>query len=146
MPAEASVAERESVAATPETVGPESEAVMVVSEAEPTQSRPDPASGSGAVARPPSRGLTPTRLEDLGLERFVAPTYPRRARRRGLTGYAEVAFDVDPDGSTNAIEVVRSVPAEIFDDSATKAVRKWRFAPRQDTIRARITLRFALTD
>ena len=86
------------------------------------------------------------RLEDLGLERFIAPTYPRRAQRRGLTGYVEVAFDVTPDGRTDAIEVLGGVPAEIFDKSAADAVRKWRFAPRQDTIRGNVTLRFEIAE
>ena len=120
--------------------------VMAASEAD------SPQSGSDAAAEPSegppgaSRGSTPMRLEDLGLERFIAPTYPRSARRREITGYVEVAFDITPEGRTDAIEVLNGVPAEIFDESAAAAVRKWRFAPRQDTVRGNVTLRFEIAD
>lgn len=89
---------------------------------------------------------TPVRLDDLGIERFISPVYPRGAMRRGLTGYVEVAFNVDPDGNTSAIEIIRGVPAGTFDKSAAHAVRQWRFAPRQDTVRGNVTLRFELAE
>ena len=98
---------------------------------------------AGLAARPEP---IPVRLADLGLERFISPTYPRIAKRRGLTGYVEVAFDVKPDGTTGAIEIIEGVPAGTFDKSAGDAVRKWRFAPRQDTIRGNVTLRFEVTE
>jgi TonB family protein len=89
---------------------------------------------------------TPVRLEDLGLERFIPPVYPRSAKRRGVTGYVEVAFDVNPNGRTSAIEVIRGMPTGVFEESAVDAVRQWRFAPRQETIRGNVTLRFAIAE
>jgi TonB family protein len=161
---------RESIATTAVTAGPETETVIadeardfsnssaVDSEmlvdanndldalAPPTQSGSDLASGGDEVTSAASGGSAAMSLEDLGLERFIAPTYPRRAQRRGLTGYVEVAFDITPDGRTDAIEVLGGTPAEIFDKSAADAVRKWRFAPRQDTIRGNVTLRFEIAE
>ncbi|MDX1498282.1 MAG: TonB family protein [Woeseiaceae bacterium] len=105
------------------------------------------AAGPEAAAEPPpaapSAGVPTMRLEDLGLERFVQPDYPRAARRRGIAGFVEVEFDVNPDGSTGAISVIRAEPEAIFDDNAIRAVERWRFAPRGDTVRGRVTLRFA---
>ena len=125
---------------------PAPELLTQASEAEPLQSGSDPAY-DGADVAPDASGNSPRRsLKDLGLERFIEPTYPRRAERRRLDGYVEVAFDINPDGRTDAIEVLGGVNAEIFDKSAADAVRKWRFAPRPDTIRESVILRFQIAD
>ena len=102
----------------------------------------DPASGTAAVNRSPAPRYR--RLQDLGIEKYVAPKYPRSARRRGRSGFVEVAFDVNPDGSTGAIEVVRGEPGEIFNSSAVNAVEQWRFARQREPVRAIVTLRFAV--
>jgi len=83
-------------------------------------------------------------LQDLGIQKYVPPRFPRSARRRGRSGFVEVAFDVNRDGSTGAIEIIRAVPGEIFDSSAVDAVEQWRFAPQEDRVRALVTLRFAV--
>lgn len=142
---------RTSVAATAETVNadpgvevlngvPDDSGILVASN--------DPRADTAVeLPAPAARSEpTPVRLEDLGLERFISPVYPRSAKRRGLTGYVEVAFDVNPDGRTSAIEVIRGVPAGTFDKSAADAVRQWRFQPRQDTVRGNITLRFEVAE
>lgn len=125
---------------------PPQELLAAVSEAEPMQSATEPVSGNDeATPGEPGRS-TATSLADLGLERFIAPAYPRMAQRRGLSGYVEVAFDINPDGRTDAIEVLSGANTEIFDQSAADAVRKWRFAPREDTIRESVVLRFEIAD
>jgi protein TonB len=101
---------------------------------------PVPANASGAAAAVP----TAMRMEDLGIERFVPPTYPRGAQRRGVTGFVDLEFDVNPNGRTSSIEVVRAVPGDVFDKNAAEAVSQWRFAPRDDTVRASVTLRFEI--
>ena len=125
---------------------PAQELLTEASEAEPTQSGPELASGDSEATPDAAVASTAMSLEDLGLERFIAPTYPRRAQRRGLNGFVEVAFNINPDGRTDAIEVLGGANAEIFDDSATDAVRKWRFAPRPDTIRESVVLRFEIAE
>lgn len=81
-------------------------------------------------------------LNELGIERYVAPSFPLGARRRGLEGFVDVAFDINPDGSTGGFDVIASEPGEIFADSAVDAVRQWRFAAREDEVRATVRLRF----
>lgn len=81
-------------------------------------------------------------LSDLEIEKFVTPRYPRGAKRRGLVGFVEVRFKVNEDGSTGEIESVRAEPGDVFASSAEDAVRKWRFAPRDDAVLAQVTLRF----
>lgn len=132
----------------PDTLAaPRQEVLTETSEAEPTPSRLDPEPGASEVAQgAPPGGSDAASLEDLGLERFIAPTYPRRAERRGLNGYVEVAFDINPDGRTDAIEVLGGTNAAIFERSAADAVRKWRFAPRPDTVRESVILRFEIAD
>lgn len=81
-------------------------------------------------------------VQEFGIERYVAPVFPRRARQRGITGTVDVGFIIRPDGSTDVIHVIESEPNDIFDDSVIKAVRQWRFETREEEVRARITLRF----
>ncbi len=83
-------------------------------------------------------------LQDIGITKFVAPTFPRGARRRDISGLVEVRFVVNVDGGTESIEVMHSEPGEVFSQSAVDAVSQWRFAPREEAIRPRITLRFDL--
>ncbi|MDJ0916944.1 MAG: TonB family protein [Woeseiaceae bacterium] len=85
-------------------------------------------------------------LRDLGLTRYSAPTYPQGAKRRGLSGYVNVAFDITPEGRTNAIEILGGEPAGVFDRSAARAIRLWRFEPRDETIRGSITLRYEIEE
>jgi TonB family protein len=81
-------------------------------------------------------------LSDLDIEKFVAPRYPRSASRRRLSGAVEVRFDVNTDGSTGNIMIVRAEPSDVFVGSAENAVRQWRFAPRDDVFTTQVTLRF----
>ena len=57
-----------------------------VNEAERLETAMGRASGSSETAPPTARQLSVTRLEDLGLEQFIAPAYPRRAQRRRRRG------------------------------------------------------------
>lgn len=81
-------------------------------------------------------------FSDLAIEKYVAPSFPRRAIQADMSGAVELRFNVNPDGSTGDIEIVHSEPRKIFVPSASFAVRQWRFAQRDDVIRAQVTLRF----
>ena len=61
--------------------------------------------------------------------KYVAPKYPRAAQRRGLSGWVDVVFTVDIDGTVSDISVRDSNPGDIFVTSATKAVEGWEFEP-----------------
>ncbi len=59
----------------------------------------------------------------------VEPTYPFRARRRRIEGYAEIEFEIRPDGTVGRVTVVSDEPAGVFGDAAADAARRWRFSP-----------------
>lgn len=102
---------------------------------------------SDVQGRPPAdpaaaRTQQPLQMSELDIENFVAPRYPPRAMETGLSGVVDLQFAVNPDGSTSNVEVVRAEPGDAFVPSATNAVRQWRFAERDDVVRARVRLRF----
>jgi len=61
--------------------------------------------------------------------RMVSPTYPDAARKRGIEGWVELAFTVQTNGTVDQVEVRNASPADVFEDSAIRAVRQWRFEP-----------------
>jgi protein TonB len=81
-------------------------------------------------------------LQEIGITEYVAPTFPRGALRRNISGMVDVRFVVNVDGRTESIEVLHSEPGDVFSKSAVDAVKQWRFEPREEAIRPRITLRF----
>jgi TonB family protein len=102
-------------------------------------------SENSIVAAAPVDETPPQRLqsvEQFGIKKYVAPVYPRRARIRGLSGLVEVGFNINIDGRTDAIDVLRAEPDDVFVSSAVKAVKQWRFEPQDEVFRAQITLRF----
>lgn len=60
---------------------------------------------------------------------YVAPKYPRVARRRNVTGSVDVSFVVTKNGEVRNIEVLDSTPGSTFDEAAIEAVTGWRFEP-----------------
>lgn len=60
----------------------------------------------------------------------VAPQYPREALKRGLEGVVEFQVDVNPDGTVAGLKVLKSEPAGVFDEAASRALRKWKFKPK----------------
>ena len=58
-----------------------------------------------------------------------SPIYPANAIRRNIEGFVDVSFNVTSMGATDNVEVVRSQPEGVFEKSAIKAVKRWRFQP-----------------
>lgn len=79
---------------------------------------------------------------ELDIEKYVAPNFPQRAKLDELNGFVELQFNVNTDGSTSDIEVINSAPRTTFVRSARNAVQQWRFAKRDDVIKAQVKLRF----
>ena len=71
----------------------------------------------------------PVAASSLNRTKYVAPKYPRAAQRRGLTGWVEVQFTVDVDGTVRNVSVVNSEPGLTFVNAAVKAVEAWEFEP-----------------
>jgi TonB family protein len=79
----------------------------------------------------------------------VAPQYPPSARDRGIAGWVDVQFLVNPDGSTSEVTIVGAQPVGIFEQAALDAVRHWRYQPvlhdgAATTERARVRVRFTV--
>jgi TonB family protein len=80
-----------------------------------------------------------------------APVYPERARLRGWEGVVLLAVTVDAKGYPTQVDLEKSSGHSILDESALKAVQKWRFKPAsigQMTFSGtvRIPIRFKLTE
>ena len=59
----------------------------------------------------------------------ISPTYPHRAKVRGIEGHVTVMFTVNEQGQTQDWVIVEANPKGVFDDAAIKAVSKWRYNP-----------------
>ncbi len=60
----------------------------------------------------------------------VTPQYPLRASERGIEGWVEVEFTISKLGTVKDPFVLNSHPSSIFDRSALKAIRKWKYNPK----------------
>ena len=59
----------------------------------------------------------------------INPQYPRNELLAGVEGWVKVRFTVEPDGSVSSPKVVESKPPRVFDSSALRAIKKWKFKP-----------------
>ncbi len=121
---------------------PEGNVVAPEPVASSTAAAESPVADVEAAAAPVEAAPRRRSLTDLGITRYVSPKYPRAAERRRLSGFVEVSFTVNLDGSTGNFSVVNAVPNDVFNASARKAVRQWSFEPRDEPITARIVLSF----
>jgi TonB family protein len=55
------------------------------------------------------------------------PVYPPQAQNSGITGYVDLAFDIDDNGTPTNTRTVASVPPGVFDESANSAFSRWRY-------------------
>ncbi|QQQ02077.1 energy transducer TonB [Lysobacter enzymogenes] len=97
------------------------------------------ASAAPAPAAPkPAAKIAPRLIAD------ASPRYPSVAITRKLEGSVEVAFTIQPDGSTGAARVLSSQPVGVFDEAALSAVARLRFEASGQSHPARRTLNFRL--
>ncbi|TCL70695.1 outer membrane transport energization protein TonB [Hydrogenispora ethanolica] len=83
--------------------------------------------------------------------RGAAPGYPQAARRAGWEGVVVVRVLVDPRGGAATVTIRESSGFPLLDDTALRAVKKWRFAPATQNGKAiasfhDVRVRFRLTD
>jgi protein TonB len=78
--------------------------------------------------------------------RTVQPDYPPAALAAGREGRVELSFNVDGAGKVQDVRVVQSSPPGVFDEAARRAVRQWRYAPRDgaDAAVETVELKFEL--
>lgn len=67
-------------------------------------------------------------------------------------GYVVFTFDIEKDGTASNIKIIESVPKKLFDEEATKAIKRWKFKPKivggepVKQFNMRYTLEFKLED
>ena len=60
----------------------------------------------------------------------VDPTYPIRAKERGIEGWVQVEFTISPRGTVIDPRVVAYEPSSIFNQAALRAIRRWKYNPK----------------
>ena len=109
--------------AEPELVAADAEPALTEPVDEPQAIEPQPAAAVTPVAQ------KPVPVSSLKRNKYVAPKYPRTAQRRSLSGWVDIVFTVDIDGTVSDIDVRDSNPGETFVDAASNAVEQWEFEP-----------------
>jgi protein TonB len=128
-PGPAESGQTQAVASTPEPAPATSSVVGVPSSAGDGLPAPLPP----PVANPPRRdaaateGLTRVARPQGGYQ--VRPAYPSAARRLGIQGTTLLRVHVLADGRIGDVVVEKSAGHMDLDQSATEAVRQWRFEP-----------------
>jgi len=62
------------------------------------------------------------------------PVYPPRALDRGIEGWVDLEFTVEPDGSTSHVAVTGASHDTFFKKEAVAAVEQWKFEPREPRV------------
>lgn len=65
-----------------------------------------------------------------GVKSALPPIYPPAALFSDKEGWVQVLITINPIGLVEKVEVIKAEPADIFDDAAITAVRKWSFYPK----------------
>jgi protein TonB len=60
----------------------------------------------------------------------INPDYPPRALSRGIEGWVQVQFTITAAGTVKDVKVVDADPDNVFEDSAVRAVARWRYNPK----------------
>jgi TonB family protein len=82
--------------------------------------------------------------------RAAPPDYPQAAMAQQIAGSVTLEYTVDIRGEPRDIHVVEATPPGVFDQAATNAVKRWRYAPTVvngtavDVPRVRTRIRFEL--
>lgn len=74
----------------------------------------------------------------------VSPIFPRRAKIKKLSGYVELIFDIAKDGSVQNVKILKQNPGTTFEKASLKAIKRWRFKPKDATQNVTITFNFRL--
>jgi protein TonB len=80
----------------------------------------------------------------------VDPEYPAKAEQRRIEGWVDIEFTIGPAGTVENPKVIGATPRGIFEQSALRAVRRWRYNPKiEDGVAVarpgiRVRLRFEL--
>lgn len=88
-----------------------------------------PAPPAPAPAQPMAEALVEPPRYNAAYLSNPPPAYPLAARRRGVEGTVLVRAEVAAGGECLRAELKKSSGAEVLDQAALEAVKKWRFVP-----------------
>lgn len=124
------------------------------SPAEPVVAEPPPAPAPAAVAPepvpPPAAAPTPAPARVAATPpqpkvlRQPPLRYPEQAMRQGIEGRVIVDFQINVDGSVSDVRVQEATPQGVFEREALAVVRRTRFEPPPEPVRARRTIEFSM--
>jgi protein TonB len=60
----------------------------------------------------------------------VDPQYPPKARQRRLEGWVDIEFTIGAVGTVTDPKVIGAQPPGVFEKSALRAIRRWRYNPK----------------
>ncbi|MCB0357265.1 MAG: energy transducer TonB, partial [Bdellovibrionales bacterium] len=60
----------------------------------------------------------------------IEPQYPRKAAMQGLEGWVLLEFDINSIGTVENVKVLESIPRQVFNSSAMRALQKWKYKPK----------------
>ena len=71
----------------------------------------------------------PQAVRDDMVVKSVTPDYPSKAQRRQIQGYVDLNFTASETGEVIDVSVVKAEPADMFEEAAIRALKKWKFKP-----------------
>jgi periplasmic protein TonB len=60
----------------------------------------------------------------------IPPQYPHRPLTRGIEGWVILEFTITITGTVEEVRIVESEPAGVFDRSASRAIKRWKYQPK----------------
>lgn len=112
----------------------------------------DAAAALVASARVRAEALSTIKpVRDGMVVKSFTPEYPIKAQRRKAEGYVDLHFTATVTGDVKDVVVAKAEPAQLFDEAAIKAIKRWKFKPAEingQPVEQRLSLRirFDLTD
>jgi len=74
---------------------------------------------------------TPVPVRDNMVLKSVTPEYPTRAQRKKQEGYVNLNFTASASGEVKDVVVAASEPQGVFDEAAIRAIKRWKFKPKE---------------
>ena len=85
----------------------------------------------GSAQRRAEATAKPIGVREDMIVRRVNPEYPASAERKGIEGFVDLKFVITVTGEVKDVVVTNAEPQGVFDDAATRAIKRWKFKPTQ---------------